>query len=156
MLSTRLSFNCVGLDAEQVIIPLTCGLIPLRVTICRIMSKLLDQVRHAIRLKHYSLRTEEAYIFWIKKYIHFHNLRHPQEMREEEIRQFLTHLAVTQNVAAATQNQAFAALLFLYRNVLSIELQNVNAALIRQIFRQSSERVIRQSRNDCRFSAKDF
>jgi integron integrase len=91
------------------------------------MSKLLAQVRHAIRLKHYSLRTEEAYLFWIKKYIHFHNLRHPLEMREEEIRQFLTHLAVTQNVAAATQNQAFAALLFLYRNVLSIELQNVNA-----------------------------
>ena len=91
------------------------------------MAKLLDSVRHAIRLKHYSLRTEEAYIFWIKKYIHFHNLRHPQEMREEEIRQFLTHLAVTQNVAAATQNQAFAALLFLYRNVLNVELQNVNA-----------------------------
>ncbi len=91
------------------------------------MSQLLDSVRHAIRLKHYSLRTEEAYIFWIKKYIHFHNLRHPQEMREEEIRQFLTHLAVTQNVEAATQNQAFAALLFLYRNVLNVELQNVNA-----------------------------
>jgi integron integrase len=91
------------------------------------MSQLLDSVRHAIRLKHYSLRTEEAYIFWIKKYIRFHNVRHPQEMREEEIRQFLTHLAVTQNVAAATQNQAFAALLFLYRNVLGIELQNVSA-----------------------------
>ncbi len=91
------------------------------------MSQLLDSVRHIIRLKHYSLRTEEAYVFWIKKYIHFHNLRHPQEMREEEIRQFLTHLAVTQNVAAATQNQAFAALLFLYRNVLNVELQNVNA-----------------------------
>ncbi len=91
------------------------------------MSQLLDSVRHAIRLKHYSLRTEEAYLFWIKKYIHFHNVRHPQEMREEEIRQFLTHLAVTQNVAAATQNQAFAALLFLYRNVLGIEIQNLNA-----------------------------
>jgi site-specific recombinase XerD len=89
------------------------------------MSKLLDQVRHAIRLKHYSLRTEEAYLFWIKKYIHFHNLRHPQEMREEEIRQFLTHLAVTQNVAASTQNQAFAALLFLYREVLDISLGKI-------------------------------
>lgn len=91
------------------------------------MSQLLDSVRHTIRLKHYSLRTEEAYLFWIKKYIRFHNLRHPQEMREEEIRQFLTHLAVTQNVAAATQNQAFAALLFLYRNVLDIEIQNLDA-----------------------------
>ncbi len=60
------------------------------------MSKLLDRVRHAIRLKHYSMRTEEAYIFWIKKYIHFHNLRHPSEMREEEVRQFLTHLAVSE------------------------------------------------------------
>ena len=91
------------------------------------MSQLLDQVRYAIRLKHYSLRTEEAYLFWIKKYIRFHNLRHPQEMHEAEIRQFLTHLAVTENVAASTQNQAFAALLFLYRNVLNIEIQNLDA-----------------------------
>ncbi len=91
------------------------------------MSKLLDSVRHAIRLRHYSLRTEEAYIFWIKKYIHFHQLRHPQEMGEEEIRQFLTDLAVTREVAAATQNQAFAALLFLYRNVLNVEINNLDA-----------------------------
>lgn len=91
------------------------------------MSKLLDRVRHAIRLKHYSLRTEEAYIFWIKKYIHFHNLRHPSEMREEEVRQFLTHLAVSEKVAASTQNQALAALLFLYRNVLGVELKNIDA-----------------------------
>ena len=91
------------------------------------MSKLLDQVRHAIRLKHYSLRTEESYIFWIKKYIHFHRLRHPAEMREEEVRQFLTHLAVTQTVAASTQNQALAALLFLYRHVLGVDLQNIDA-----------------------------
>ena len=91
------------------------------------MSKLLDQVRHSIRLKHYSLRTEEAYIFWIKKYIRFHNLRHPSEMREAEVQQFLTHLAVAQTVAASTQNQALAAILFLYRNVLGIELQNIDA-----------------------------
>ena len=91
------------------------------------MSKLLDQVRHAIRLKHYSLRTEEAYIYWIKKYIHFHKLRHPAEMREDEIRQFLTHLAVIETVAASTQNQALAALLFLYRNVLDVELKNIDA-----------------------------
>lgn len=91
------------------------------------MSKLLEQVRHSIRLKHYSLRTEEAYIFWIKKYIRFHNLRHPSEMREAEVQQFLTHLAVAQTVAASTQNQALAAILFLYRNVLGIELQNIDA-----------------------------
>lgn len=91
------------------------------------MSKLLNQVRHAIRLRHYSLRTEEAYVFWIKKYIHFHNLRHPSEMREGEVQMFLTHLAVVENVAASTQNQALAGILFLYRNVLGIELQNVDA-----------------------------
>ena len=91
------------------------------------MSKLLGQVRNIIRLKHYSLRTEEAYIFWIKKYIHFHNLRHPQEMRQAEVQQFLTHLAVDENVAASTQNQALAAILFLYRNVLGIELHNIDA-----------------------------
>lgn len=82
--------------------PLTCGLISLSVTICRIISQLLDQVRYAIRLKHCSLRTAEADIFWTKKYIRFHNLRHPQEMRKTEIRQFPMHLAVTENVAAAT------------------------------------------------------
>ena len=81
------------------------------------MSKLLEQVRHSIRLKHYSLRTEEAYLFWIEKYIRFHNLRHPSEMREAEVQQFLTHLAVAQTVAASTQNQALAAILFLYRNL---------------------------------------
>jgi integron integrase len=91
------------------------------------MSKLLDQVRLAIRLKHYSLRTEEAYVFWIKKYIHFHKLRHPDEMRQEEVREFLTHLAVDENVASSTQNQALNALLFLYRNVLGVELQNIDA-----------------------------
>jgi integron integrase len=96
------------------------------------MSKLLDQVRHVIRLKHYSLRTEEAYIFWIKKYIHFHRLRHPQEMREEEVCQFLTHLAVEETVAASTQNQALAALLFLYKNVLGIDLQNIDAVRARK------------------------
>lgn len=97
------------------------------VTICRIMSKLLDRVRHSIRLKHYSLRTEEAYIFWIKKYIHFHKLRHPQEMREAEVQEFLTHLAVEETVAASTQNQALAAILFLYKNVLGVELRNIDA-----------------------------
>lgn len=91
------------------------------------MSKLLDQVREAIRLKHYSRRTEDAYIYWIKKYIFFHNLQHPQEMNAEEIRVFLTHLAVEENIAASTQNQALASLLFLYREVLRIELPLIDA-----------------------------
>lgn len=91
-------------------------------------SRILDKVRDAIRrLKHYSLRTEEAYVLWINGYLRFHNLRHPQDLREDEIRQFLTHLAVAETVAASTQNQAFAVLLFLYRNVLNIEIKNLDA-----------------------------
>ena len=86
------------------------------------MSQLLDNVRTVLRLKHYSLRTEEAYTYWIKKYILFHEKKHPAEMGADEIRAFLSHLAVEQNVAASTQNQAFAALLFLYQQVLDIEL----------------------------------
>jgi Phage integrase, N-terminal SAM-like domain len=78
-------------------------------------KKLLDQVRDAIRLKHYSYRTEETYVQWIRRYILFHNKRHPQEMGVPEIEAFLTHLATVENVAASTQNQAFSALLFLYR-----------------------------------------
>jgi integron integrase len=84
--------------------------------------KLLDRVRDAIRLKHYSIRTEEAYVGWIKRYIFFHNKRHPKDMGAAEIEAFLTHLAVNQNVAASTQNQALSALLFLYREVLKQEL----------------------------------
>jgi integron integrase len=79
---------------------------------------LLDQVRDVIRRKHYSIRTEQAYIDWIKRFILFHHKRHPAEMAESEITEFLTHLAVKANVAAATQNQALSALLFLYREVL--------------------------------------
>jgi site-specific recombinase XerD len=81
-------------------------------------KKLLDHVRDAIRLKHYSLRTEESYVTWIKRYILFHNKRHPNEMTSAEIEAFLTHLAVHQQVAASTQNQALSAVLFLYRDVL--------------------------------------
>lgn len=68
--------------------------------------KLLDQVRDAIRLRHYSIRTEQAYTDWIKRLILFHNKRHPSEMSEVEVSQFLTHLARDGNVAASTQNQA--------------------------------------------------
>ena len=67
-------------------------------------KKLLDQVRDAIRLKHYSIRTEEAYVSWIKRFILFHKKRHPLEMGAAEIEEFLTHLAVNENVAASTQN----------------------------------------------------
>jgi Phage integrase, N-terminal SAM-like domain len=81
-------------------------------------KKLLDQVRDAIRLKHYSYRTEETYIQWIRRYILFHDKRHPQEMGVPEIKSFLTHLAVEGNVTASTQNQALNAILFLYRHVL--------------------------------------
>ena len=84
--------------------------------------KLLDQVRHSIRFKHYSLRTEQVYVDWIRRFILFHGKRHPDQMGAEEIREFLTHLATKGRVAASTQNQAFSALLFLYREVLKQEL----------------------------------
>jgi integron integrase len=89
-------------------------------------KKLLDQVRDAIRLKHYSIRTEEAYVHWIKRFILFHQKRHPREMGTLEIEQFLTHLAVEEHVAASTQNQALSAILFLYREVLK---HNLDASL---------------------------
>lgn len=85
-------------------------------------KKLLDQVRDALRLKNYAYSTEKTYVDWIERYIRFHKLRHPKEMNAPEIEAFLTHLAVNQNVAPSTQNQALSALLFLYRNVLHIEL----------------------------------
>jgi integron integrase len=84
--------------------------------------KLLDQVRFAIQTKHYSLRTEESYISWIRRFILFHRKRHPREMGEVEINQFLTHLAVTKRVSASTQNQALCAIVFLYKHVLKQEL----------------------------------
>lgn len=83
---------------------------------------LLDQVRDHLRLKHYSRRTEDAYVDWIRRYILFHDKRHPQEMDAPEVEAFLTHLAVDKNVAASTQNQALGALLFLYRDMLHKDL----------------------------------
>jgi integrase len=80
--------------------------------------KLLDQVRDVIRRKHFSIRTEQTYIDWIRRFILFHNKRHPREMGETEIAAFLTHLARDGRVAASTQNQALSALLFLYKEVL--------------------------------------
>lgn len=93
--------------------------------------RLLDQVRDKIRLKHYSIRTEQAYTDWIKRFILFFDKRHPRDMGAREVEQFLTHLAVNGKVAASTQNQAKAALLFLYKEVLGIELpwlENVQQA----------------------------
>jgi site-specific recombinase XerD len=84
--------------------------------------KLMDRVRDKIRLLHYSKRTEEAYTHWILRFILFHGKRHPQKMAEQEIKQFLTHLAVKEQVAASTQNQALCALVFLYKHVLNIEI----------------------------------
>lgn len=86
------------------------------------MSKLLDDVRNVMRVRHYSYQTEKTYIHWIKQYIYFHKITHPKDMSATEVEAFLTYLAVEKTVAASTQNQALAALLFLYKEVLSIDL----------------------------------
>jgi len=84
--------------------------------------RLLDQVREQIRLKHYSIRTERVYCEWIKRYVRFHKYRHPLDMGAPEVEAFLSDLAVRRDVSASTQNQALAALLFLYKQVLKQEL----------------------------------
>jgi integrase len=84
--------------------------------------KLLDQVRERIRVKHYSLRAEDAYLHWIRRFIIFHGKRHPRQMGGPEVEAFLSHLATDAQVAPSTQNQALSALLFLYREVLAVEL----------------------------------
>lgn len=84
--------------------------------------RLLDQMRERIRLKHYSIRTEQVYCEWVKQFIRFHQYRHPVDMGAPEVEAFLTDLAVRRKVSASTQNQALAALLFLYREVLQIDL----------------------------------
>ncbi|RPI50173.1 MAG: integron integrase [Acidobacteria bacterium] len=87
--------------------------------------KLLDQVRYAIRVRHYSRRTEEVYVTWIRRFIGFHSMRHPREMGAAEVRAFLGWLAVRRRVSASTQNQALSAVLFLYRGVLQVDLGDV-------------------------------
>lgn len=82
------------------------------------MSALIDELRSALRARHYSRRTEEAYCLWVRRYVRFHRLRHPADMAEPEITAFLTHLATQDTVSASTQTQALSALLFLYRHVL--------------------------------------
>jgi integron integrase len=84
--------------------------------------KLLDALRRAIRVRHYAVRTEEAYVQWVRRFILFHNKCHPKELGAQEVSAFLTHLAVNRGVASSTQNQAKSAILFLYREVLALEL----------------------------------
>ncbi|MCF7824206.1 MAG: integron integrase [Candidatus Marinimicrobia bacterium] len=84
--------------------------------------KLMDRYRRELQARHYSPRTESVYCRWVVRFIHFHQLTHPKDMSEPEINEFLTHLAVSERVSASTQNQALAALVFLYRNVLGIEI----------------------------------
>lgn len=86
------------------------------------MSELLNNVRNVMRVRHYSYETEKIYIYWIKQFIYFHNITHPAEMGAAEVEAFLTHLAVEKNVTASTQNQALFALLFLYKEVLKVNL----------------------------------
>jgi site-specific recombinase XerD len=91
--------------------------------------KLLDQLRHALHVRHYSRRTEQAYVSWVKRFIFFHNVRHPQEMAEPEINAFLSHLATVKKVSASTQNQALSALLFLYRHVIGREIGDLGEVI---------------------------
>jgi integron integrase len=88
--------------------------------------KLLDQVRERIRVKHYSIRTETQYVQWVRRFILFHGKQHPRDMGAAEVEAFLTHLAIDGHVSASTQNQALSALLFLYKEVLGIDLPWLN------------------------------
>lgn len=91
--------------------------------------KLMDNLREALRSRHYSKRTEQTYCHWVKRYIFFHKVRHPKEMAESEINDFLTHLAVKEKVSASTQNQALSALLFLYRHVIGREVGDLGKVI---------------------------
>jgi integron integrase len=107
------------------------GFATFRIADERTSPKLLDVYRDTLRVKHYSARTEDTYVNWVKNYILFHNKRHPREMGAQEIGQFLTHLASKKEVSASTQNQAFSAILFLYRHTLHIELDQTELAQFR-------------------------
>ena len=91
--------------------------------------KLLDRLSEALRSRHYSRRTEQSYAHWVKRFIFFHNKRHPAEMGEPEINAYLTHLEVKEKVSASTQNQALSALLFLYRHVLGREIGDLGEVI---------------------------
>jgi len=87
--------------------------------------KLLDQVKQKIRFLHYSLHTEKSYVHWVRRFILFHNKRHPKEMAGEEVASFLNYLANKEDVSASTQNQALAALVFLYKQVLDVDISEI-------------------------------
>lgn len=89
------------------------------------MSKFLDTIREKIRLKHYSYKTEKAYVDWAERYIRFHGIRHPAEMGRDEVEAFLSHLAVEKKVSASTQNQALHAILFMYEHVVGKKIEHV-------------------------------
>ncbi len=89
-------------------------------------SRLIDQLRSALRVRHYSIRTEQVYVQWVKRYILFHHKQHPKDMGEKEITAFLSHLALDRRVAASTQSQALSAILFLYKHVLDHDLEWLN------------------------------
>ncbi|HEY5604358.1 MAG TPA: phage integrase N-terminal SAM-like domain-containing protein [Gammaproteobacteria bacterium] len=89
-------------------------------------SPFLTKIRQAIQVRHYSIRTGQSYITWIKQFIHFHGNRHPDTLGEKEIEQFLTHLACERNVTPSTQNVALNAILFMYRQVLDRELEKLS------------------------------
>lgn len=112
------------------------------------MSKLLDDIRSMMRVRHYSYETEKTYIYWIRQYIFFHKITHPKEMGALDVEAFLTYLAVEKTVSASTQNQALHALLFLYKEVLKTDLPWLNE------FRtaKKSSRVLGSGRADQRRS----
>ena len=89
--------------------------------------KLLERLRIELRARHYSPRTEQAYVLWIRRFVRFHSLRHPADMGEEEVNRFLTHLAVERDVSPSTQTQALSAIIFLYRNVLGRRLGDLGS-----------------------------
>ena len=99
------------------------------VTLDCMKPRLLDQLRDAIRVRNYSIRTEQAYSMWTKRFIRFHQLKHPAEMGDLEVVAFLTHLAVNRNVAANTQNQALNALVFLYKRVIGKPLGDLSKSV---------------------------
>ncbi len=91
--------------------------------------RLIDQMVEALRARHYSPRTEEAYVMWVKRYIRYHKMRHPKDMGDAEINAFLTHLAVGEGVSSSTQNQALSALLFLYRRVFGLDVGDLGTVV---------------------------
>jgi len=119
--------------------------------------RLLDQMRAVLRVKHYSLRTEKSYLQWARRFILFHRKRHPREMGAEEVRAFLSYLAIRQRVSASTQNQALNALVFLYKHVLNQELGSIDAVRARRsrylptvLTREETQRVFSQLSGESR------